>query len=99
MSVLINNQQLVTTSEYLAIQGTDLPNPQTHGLAEDEDLENHADAANQKKDKRGSHVEAGTQTLAQLNLGLSESKTLHNVEVLKELFVNGKQEFVMKVLI
>jgi hypothetical protein len=39
------------------------------------------------------------ETLAQINFQLSESSTMDNTKVLKDLFIGGKQEFVMKVFI
>lgn len=93
--LVLNNEEITSVNPYLQVYGTDIVK-EIQAEDEDEIDEKHAKAREEVESKRTN--EAST-SIAELGFQLLKSNPIHSVNVLRDLYINGKIDFIMTLLI
>ena len=82
----------------MKVQGADQALPKA---SQDEDYEEEVkdEGKTKKKEENKKKEDTNNSTLHQMHLKLEESNPIFSVSILRDMFINGKIEFIMKVLV
>lgn len=91
--LLFNNEELRTVNPFLQVYGTDIVKEVQAG---DDDEAPAKKVFDEVEEKRKNEA---TVTISELGFQLLKSNAIHSVNVLRDLYINGKTDFIMTLLI
>lgn len=93
--LVINHEEITTVNSFLQVFGTDI----IKEIQEDDEEEAINKIGKPKEEVELKRTNEASTSIAELGFKLLKSNPIHSVNVLKDLYINGKVDFIMTLLI